>query len=60
MVSKGISLQAACDEVEAHYRTLVNSYLSAKDNLPSFGLAVDEDVARFVACEGHWAKGSIA
>jgi hypothetical protein len=60
MVSKGISLQTACDEVEAHYRTLMNSYLSAKDNLPSFGLAVDEDVARFVACEGHWAKGSIA
>ncbi|KAL0954655.1 hypothetical protein HGRIS_003606 [Hohenbuehelia grisea] len=56
---RNMTLQEASNHVGVHFQKLVDTYMSSKDKLPSWGAPVDADVARYVQAAGHWARGNL-
>ncbi|KAI0325771.1 terpenoid synthase [Cubamyces sp. BRFM 1775] len=59
MKHKGLTLQGAVDYVGEYWKTLIDRYLNAKKNLPSWGEKIDEDVARYAKGIEHWVIGTL-
>ncbi|KAH9895891.1 terpenoid synthase [Cubamyces lactineus] len=59
MKHKGLTLQGAAGYVGEYWKVLCKRYLDAKNNLPSWGEIIDEDVARYVKNIEHWVIGSM-
>jgi hypothetical protein len=59
MMEKQIDLQTAANEVGKHFRNLMKRFMADKARLPSWGPAVDVDVARYVGALSHWVYGNI-
>ena len=52
----GTSYQEAADRAVAMCRTEMDSYLELKDRLPSLGLAVDDDLSRYLGVLESWMR----
>jgi len=59
MRQKGVDLQTASDLVGEHYKTLMDRFLSVKNQLPSWGPSVDAIVTRYLKSMGHWIIGNL-
>ncbi|KAF9818594.1 hypothetical protein IEO21_02699 [Rhodonia placenta] len=52
------TLQQASDHVGVHFKTLLDSFLSDKAQLPSWGPELDHAVSQFVMAMESWAVGN--
>lgn len=59
MRQKKISLQEASDLIGAHFAALMNRFVEVKKQLPSFGAALDDAVAKYVVAMEHWVIGNL-
>jgi hypothetical protein len=59
MKEKQIDLQTAANEVGKHFRNFMERFMADKARLPSWGPAVDADVARYVDALSHWVYGNL-
>jgi len=59
MVENRIGLQSAIDLLVSMLQTRVKDYVSLKAQLPSFGEAVDDEVAKYVKNLEHFVQGTI-
>jgi len=59
MEAKGISLQEAANTVGKHSAELVKDLNDAKMCLPSWGVRVDADVARYIGALEDWVIGNL-
>ena len=59
MREKGISLQQAADEVGERSSKLMKDLEDAKNRLPSWGVRVDADVARYIHALEDWVIGNL-
>ncbi|KAI0325770.1 terpenoid synthase [Cubamyces sp. BRFM 1775] len=59
MTHKSLSLQEAANHVGEHWKTLINTYLDAKESLPSWGEKIDHDVARYAMAMESWVIGNL-
>ena len=59
MREKGISLQQAADEVGERSAKLMKDLEDAKNRLPSWGVRVDADVARYICALEDWVIGNL-
>ncbi|KAF8072026.1 terpenoid synthase [Lyophyllum atratum] len=59
MVNKNMTLQEASDHVGAVSKELMDRFTSAQARLPSWGVSVDSEVARFIQGLGCWVKGNL-
>jgi hypothetical protein len=59
MEHRKMDLQSAADYVGAHCEELMTRFLTMQTRLPSWGSAVDSQIARFIAGLGYWIKGNL-
>jgi hypothetical protein len=59
MNAEGISLQQAANTVGDHFAKLMKDLEDAKKRLPSWGVPVDADVARYVRALEDWIIGNL-
>ncbi|KAI0325772.1 terpenoid synthase [Cubamyces sp. BRFM 1775] len=59
MKHKGLDLQGAVDYVGEYWKTLVERYLNAKRDLPSWSEEIDKDVAQYAVAMEDWVIGSM-
>jgi len=59
MRQKGVDLQTASDLVGEHFQTLMDRFLSVKNQLPSWGPSVDAIVTRYLKSMEHWIIGNL-
>ncbi|KAG6832817.1 Linoleate 10R-lipoxygenase cop4 [Tricholoma furcatifolium] len=59
MQNKHMTLQEASDHVGEYSKTLMERFISAQGQLPSWGARVDSDVARYIHGLGCWIKGNL-
>ncbi|THV01906.1 terpenoid synthase [Dendrothele bispora CBS 962.96] len=59
MKAYNFDLQQACDYVGIYFKKLMVRFMLAKTRLPSWGPAVDAEVARYVDAMGHWIRGNL-
>ncbi|KAJ3828465.1 isoprenoid synthase domain-containing protein [Lentinula raphanica] len=59
MKEKNINLQAASDNVGAHFKQLMDRYVEARERLPSWGPEIDVDVSRWLAATIRWVRGNL-
>lgn len=56
---KKIDIQAASDYVGIHFEQLMGHFMADKGCLPSFGSALDAEVARYIDAMGQWVIGNL-
>jgi hypothetical protein len=59
MEHRQMDLQSAADYVGAYCEELMMRFLVMQTRLPSWGSAVDSQIARFIAGLGYWIKGNL-
>jgi len=59
MENQQMDLQAAADFVGAHCEELMTRFVTTQNRLPSWGSAVDSQIAQFIAGLGYWMKGNL-
>ena len=59
MKTRGMDIQAAADYSGQVYKELMDSFVAAKAELPSFGSDVDADVLRYIEASQQWPIGNI-
>ena len=56
---KNFDIQAASDYVGIHFGQLMDRFIADKACLPSFGSALDTEVARYVDAMSQWVIGNL-
>ncbi len=59
MEEKNVDLQTSADLVGEHFKVLINSFLSSKARLPSWGPEWDPVVSQFVMAMESWVIGNL-
>ncbi|KAG6868063.1 hypothetical protein C0993_007850 [Termitomyces sp. T159_Od127] len=59
MKNRHLTLQEASDFVGAHCKELMDLFISAQARLPSWGISIDSEVARYIHGLGCWVKGNL-
>nr|BDI63099.1 sesquiterpene synthase [Collybia nuda] len=59
MHDKNMDLQTAVDYVGTYSKELVDRFMDLQAHLPSWGSAVDSQVALFIKGLGYWVKGNL-
>lgn len=59
MKARGTSLQETSDYIGTYFAHLMDELVAAKAAMPSWGAAVDEEVAQYVRAMEHWVIGNI-
>lgn len=59
MENRQMDLQTAADYAGVHCEELMTRFVATQTRLPSWGSAVDSQIARFVAGLGCWMKGNL-
>ncbi|TFY78436.1 hypothetical protein EWM64_g5579 [Hericium alpestre] len=59
MRTRGMTLQEASDYTGAHYKELMDTFLTNEAQLRSFGPEVDKDVKLWIRSMQHWPVGNL-
>ena len=54
----GIDIQGAMGWISKYHEQLVNSFLRAAENLPTWSSEIDAQVTRYVDGVGNWVRGT--
>ena len=59
MRHRQLDLQGAADAVGVHFKSLIDTYLSTKAALPSWGAKVDGEVQQYAMAMENWVIGNL-